>query len=57
MAEATECPSPIDPDNITVPSNHCLTSLNKANGDNAPACPPAPAQTRINPSTPCSAAF
>ena len=57
IAEATACPSPIDPDNITVPSNHFLTSLSKANGDNAPAWPPAPAQTKIKPSTPCSAAF
>jgi len=40
-----------------VPSNHSLTSLNKANGERAPAWPPAPAQTRIKPSTPCSAAF
>ena len=54
---ATACPSPIAPDNITVPSNHSLTSLKSAKGDKAPACPPAPAQTKINPSTPCSTAF
>ena len=57
IADATECPSPIEPDNIMVPSNHFLTSLSNAKGDRAPACPPAPAQTKINPSTPCSAAF
>ena len=57
IAEATACPSPIDPDNIRVPSNHFLTSLSKANGDKAPACPPASVQTIINRSTPCSAAF
>ena len=48
IAEATACPSPIDSDNITVPSNHFLTSLSKANGDNAPAWPPAPAQTKTH---------
>ena len=55
--DATEYPSPIEPERIIVPSNHSLTSLTRANGDKAPACPPAPAHTRIKPSTPCSAAF
>ena len=35
--DATEYPSPIDPDKITVPSNHSLTSLNNAKGESAPA--------------------
>ena len=33
------------------------TSRTSANGDNMPACPLAPAQTRISPSTPASSAF
>ena len=56
-APAIECPSPMDPDNKTVPSNHSLTSRTKEKGERLPAWPPAPAQTKIRPSTPCSAAF
>jgi hypothetical protein len=33
-------------------SPHCFTSPTSANGDSVPACPPAPAQTRMRPSTP-----
>jgi hypothetical protein len=50
-------PSEIAPDSRMVPLNHCFTSRTSANGDSVPACPPAPAQTRIRPSTPCSAAL
>ncbi len=46
-------PSEIAPDSRTVPLNHCLTSRSSANGDSVPAWPPAPAQTRMRPSTPC----
>ena len=49
-ADATEYPSPIEPDKIIVPSNQDFTSLKRAKGDNAPAWPPAPAQTKIKPS-------
>ncbi len=57
FAAATEEPSLIDPERIIAPSNHSLTSLTKAKGESVPAWPPAPAHTRIKPSTPCSAAF
>ena len=42
---------------LVIRGENYKTSLNKANGERAPAWPPAPAQTSIKPSTPCSAAF
>ena len=50
--DATALPELIDPERIIVPSKNSLTSLTKAKGDSVPACPPAPAQTKIKPSTP-----
>ena len=55
--EAIALPELIEPDRIMVPSKNSLTSRTNAKGDNVPAWPPAPAQTKIKPSTPCSAAF
>ena len=45
------------PDNSSVPSKTCLISFTRANGLAPPVCPPAPAATAINPSTPASIAF
>ncbi len=59
MARAASTSAPEDraPPSRIVPSNHGLTSAISANGDSEPACPPAPAVTRISPSTPASAAL
>lgn len=45
------------PDAVIGPSNILRTSPTSANGDVVPAWPPAPAATRISPSTPASSAF
>ena len=55
--DAIALPELIEPERMMVPSKNSLTSRTNANGDSVPACPPAPAQTKIKPSTPCSAAF
>ena len=45
------------PERAMGPSKNSLTSLTKANGLRVPACPPAPAHTKINPSAPSDKAF
>lgn len=45
------------PDKMIVPSKKSRTSLMRAKGLRSPPWPPAPAQTRIKPSTPASAAL
>ena len=56
-ADKIDAPCEILPDRATGPSKNSLTSLTNAKGLNAPAWPPAPAQTRIKPSAPSSTAF
>ena len=50
-------PSVIAPESAIGPLKNLLTSLTKAKGFRVPACPPAPAPTKIRPSTPASIAF
>ena len=57
MAAATSFPLLMDPANRIVLLKNFLISLTNAIGLIIPACPPAPAATKINPSTFASAAF
>ena len=56
-AAAASTPVLIQPDNIIVLLKTFLTSEINDIGLSVPPCPPAPAETRINPSTPASDAF
>jgi hypothetical protein len=47
----------IAPDRISGPSNQARISWTRANGDQRPACRPAPAATAMIPSAPFSIAF
>mmetsp|Transcript_18385 Transcript_18385/g.57290 ORF Transcript_18385/g.57290 Transcript_18385/m.57290 type:complete len:505 (+) Transcript_18385:99-1613(+) len=56
-APSTELPSAIAPDSAIGPAKTARSSRTSANGESVPACPPAPAQTGMRPSTPYSIAF
>ena len=56
-AARTARPVAIAPDSASGPSNQRRISSIRANGDQVPACPPAPAATAIRPSAPFSIAL
>ena len=57
FAEAISRPLEIQPERSIVLLKNFLTSAIKGIGFSVPPCPPAPAATKIKPSTPASAAF